>query len=412
MISISSLQIISDTLFIFLLGTFLINTKVGLLATLLLEVANSHIHFGYWTIPNTLAATLITPIIYILFKLRKDNQFIGTFVVILLMGTLILTHTITAMCLALILFVLWSTSEVYTILFQEKKSHRIVTTNLSVLFSVGMLAYWSYASGHIMKLANLLKWGFRMNLINTTYQYLNDIPLVEQTFNTLGGFLFFSLSFIGYLYMTSKQFRNKNRFLYIISGMLILCISFISLLSKTYIIVGRWDYFSQILSVIPLSLSLFLINGIFKNQFIKGVLMSLLVFTLSFLLIISPLANNDNHLFSPNSGVRHAFTDSELKAMNTISRIWNGTIVGDQLSKGPYELQYNQEFLGLGNSIPAEYFTNIEDVLFLVREEMLTPPHSLQRGIIKLKYDLNVALDNQKLYHIYNSGSTSGYLIP
>jgi hypothetical protein len=408
MISISSLQVICDSLFVFLLGKFLISTKVGLLAALLLELSNYHIHFGFWTIPNTPAATLILPIIFILFKLRKDKPSIGTLVVMFLMGTLILTHTVTAMCLAILLFTFWAGSEAYNKLFHEEKTIRSVTLTISVLFSIGMLAYWTYASGHITTLANLIKWGFLYDRLETSYQYLSEIPLFEQIFMSLGMFLFFSLSFIGCFYMISKQFRNRNKFSTIISGILILCLAFFSLITEKDVIVGRWYYFSQILLAIPLSLSLFLLNGIFKNRLIKGFLMSLSVFTLSFLLIMSPAANTDNHFLSPNSGVRHAFTESELNGMNTISRIWNGTIGADWYCHGPYDFQFNKEFVSIDDSLYTGNFSDLKETLIIVREDIWNRP--LTSGNLRLKNDPCIALCEQNFSRIYDCGSLSAYV--
>lgn len=409
MFSISSIQVICDALFVFLLGKFLISTKVGLLAALLLELSNYHIFFGYWTMPNTMAATFFLPIIFILFKVRKDKPFIGTSVTMFLMGTLILTHTVTAMCFSILLFIFWAGSEVYTRLFHEEKTHWLVTLTFSVLFSIGMLAYWTYASGHIMTLANIIKWGFSTDLLKKSYLYLSEIPFWEQIFKNLGMFLFFSLSFIGFLYMISKEFRNRNRFSTTIGGIVILFIAFFSLITEKNIIVGRWYYFSQILLAIPLSLSLFLLNGIFKHKFIKVLLMSLLIFTLSFLLIMSPAANMDNRFFSPNRGIRYAFTDSELQAMDTISEIWNGTIGGDWYCHDPYAFQFNKEFVSIDDSLYTGNFSDLQETLIIVRKEIWNQPLRVQRVLRMLKEDPCIALYKQNFSRIYDSGSLSSY---
>ncbi len=409
MVSISSIQVICDALFVFLLGRFLINTKVGLLAALLLNVSNYHIHFGFWTIPNTMAATLILPIMFILLKMRKDKLFIGTLVAMFLMGTLILTHPLADMCLAILLFAFWAGNEVYTKLFHEEKTNRSVTLTISILFSIGMFAYWTYVSGHIMVLTILIKYGFRTDILEVSYQYLSNVPFWEKIFSNIGMFLFFSLSFIGCLYMLSKQFRSRNRFSTTICGIIILCIAFFSLLAGKRVLVGRWYYFSQILLAIPLSLSLFLLNGIFKNKFKKGFLMSFSVFTLSFLLIMSPSANRDNHLFSPNSGTRNALIESELQAMETISEIWNGKVGSDRRSHFPYSYdQINQEFVNIDNSFKTGDFTEYQNILILVREEIWNLP--LTPAKLRLEYDLFIALEKQNFSHIYNCGSVSGYL--
>ena len=407
MVSISFLQVVSDALFVFLLGKFLINTKVGLLAALLLEVADQHIHFSYWTIPNTMAAILILPIVFILFKIRKDKSFIGTLVVMFLMGTLILTHTVTAMSLAILIFVFWAGSKTYTRFFHQETGNSI-TLMMSILFSTGMLAYWTYISGHIMNLAGIIKMGFRGNLLERNYQYLSDTPFWEQIFMNLGMFLFFSLSFIGCFYIMSKQFRNSNRFTVTIGGIVILCLAFFSLITEKSIYVERWYYFSQILLAIPLALSLFLLVGIFKNQVIRGFLMSLSVFVLSFLLIMSFTANIDNHFFSPSIAVRHAFTESELDGMETISKIWNGTIGADRYSHNPYDFQFNAKFVSIDDSLYTGNFSDLQEILIIVREDIWNRP--LTRFRLRLKNDPCIALEEQNFSRIYDCGSLYAYV--
>lgn len=412
MFSISSLQVISDAIFIFLLGRFLISTKVGLLAALLLEISNFHIFFSCFAVPNTMAATLILPIIFILLKLRRDTPFIGTLIVIFLMGTLILTHTITALCLAILLFIFWLSSEVYTRLFHQEKDQPINWT-ICFLFSTSMFAYWLYVSGHISYMAYFIKIGFESHLLEYLYSDLSFIPLFEQIFNYLGLFLFFSLSFIGCFYMVSKQFRNSNRFITMIGGILILSMSFFTLLMGKYTILSRWYYFSQIFMAIPLSLSLFLLIGILKHNIIKGFLMSLLVFSLSFLLIINPIANMDNRIFSPNSNPRMAFTSSELQAMGTISKIWNGTVGADWYCGKAFEYQLDAEFVSIDYSLESGDFSKHKDILIIIREETLNHPLNRPYGsLLNVKYNPFLALEEQHFSRIYNCGSASGYLQP
>ncbi len=411
MLSISFLQVVCDAFFVFLLGRFLISTKVGLLAALVLEVSNYHISYGFEVMPNTMAAILILPIIFILFKIRIDKPFIGFSVGILLMGTMILTHTLTSMCLAILLFVFWLSSMAYTRLFYQEND-RSITWMICILFSTMMLAYWTYISGHILTLGILINLGFYNRKLEMRFQYINNIPLLEQLFSYLGTFLFFSLSFIGCFYIISKTFRSRNRIIITTGGLSILFLSFFTQIAGKHIIVSRWYYFSHILMAIPLSLSLFLLNGIFKNKLIKGLLMSLSIFTLSFLLIISPVANIDNRLYSPDSKFRRTFIESELHAMDTISEIWDGRIGSDQYVKRPYELQFNRELEYIDNSLSSGDFSDLQGIMILIREEIVKYSFRTKTGSLKLKYDLHIALYNQKFSRIYNSGSTSGYLKP
>ena len=418
MVAISSLQVISDALFVFLLGKFLINIKVGLLAALLLEIANYHILLGRWGVPNTMAATLILPIIFILLKMRKDKPFIGNLAMMFLMGTLILTHTITSMFLAVLLFVFWLSCEVYTRLFHQETGYS-VTWMIFSLFSIGMLAYWSYVSGNIINLSLFIKLWIRTDFIGWSSMSLSDIPVWEQIFKYLGMFLFFTFSFIGFFYMISKHFRNRNRFIVTTGGMVILCFTFLSLIIEKFIIVGRWYYFSQILLAIPLSLSLFLLNGIFKHRLIKSFLMSISVFILSFLLILSPAANIDNHFFTPNTGIRSEFTESEIIGASFFARNSIDTISSDYYYiRNPSNLSIyaNKYYVGhhgifsLSDSLYSGNFKR-DGSIKIIRREIVDRPFLLSGswGIYRLDYDPNIVLTNSGFNKIYDSYAITAY---
>ena len=77
MFSVNLLQVVSDILFIFLMGKAMFNYRVGLLAGLLLTVASYHVQKGYWTIPNTLGVTIILVVLYLLLNLRSKIRLPG-----------------------------------------------------------------------------------------------------------------------------------------------------------------------------------------------------------------------------------------------------------------------------------------------------------------------------------------------
>jgi hypothetical protein len=124
---------------------------------------------------------------------------------------------------------------------------------------------------------------------------------------------------------------------------------------------------------------------------------------------MSPSANIDNRIFSPNLGVRYAFTESELQAMGTISEVWNGTIGSDVFSISFYRVQPNRTFVYICDSLHSGDFTELQGILILIREEILNHAFTTYSGILKLEYDPQVALDNQNFSRIYDCGSLYAY---
>ena len=414
MLSIGLLQVVCDTLFVFLLGRFMLSGKVGLLAGLLLMVASSHIRFGFWTIPNTAAAILILPIIYLLFKLRRDKPILALCLCLLLMAVLILTHTIVAMCMAILLFVFCGGFEVYAKLYGEK-SATPTSLSIAILFTGAMLGYWMYISGHIWTLAHLVDVGFYDELweivpLEVVARYILGVPLSEQLFNNLGMFLFFALSFIGCFYFASRKFGNRSSFAMVMGGVVILALAFFPPLFGREIIIGRWIYLANIMLAIPLGLALFLLCGVLKNKLARVGLMSFLVFPLSFLMIMSPAANLDNHLFSPNTGVRFAFTEAELQAAATISKVWDGKIGVDRYYQGPIHWQFNAKVTAIDDYLLAPDFRDSQDMLVMIRQEIVKSPFGLGGGIFKLDYDPRHVLAEQGFSRIYENGSVSAFV--
>lgn len=416
MLSVSVSQVLCNVLATFLLGTFLFNKKVGLLGGLLLGVANWQVTMGSSTIPNTMAAVFIPLIIYLLFKMKGEKPHVDSFLVIVFSGALILTHALTAAVMAMLLFAFWAGFRVYTSMNHGCKTS--VQASIPVLFSAGMLSWWTFASGHITVLASLIEGGFRADYFLSTsarvmpqqvIQYAYTVPFSEQLFNNIGMFLFFTVSLVGCLYMVHKRFGNSHRFVMAVGGALVLFMSFFSLVAGLGIIVERWWYFSQILLALPLALVSYLFCGIARNKGGQALLLAALTFSLSFLMIMSPTANMDNSTFSPNMQVRYALTESELQAVDRMSAVWDRTIGVDGYYSELRMLSYPVK--GINREIAYVNYTDCQDMLILIRTEIVTRPFLLSY-VYKLDYDPRDVLMNQTFSKIYDCGSVSGFVYP
>jgi len=416
MLSVSLTQVLCNVLITFLLGNFLFNKKVGLLAGLLLGVANWHVTMGYWTIPNTMATVFIPIIIYLLFKVRQERPHIGILLAVVFMGALILTHTVTAACLAILLFAFWAGFKVYNSMYREWKAS--VPLSIPVLFTVGMFLWWTFASGSIRILAELIKWGFSLDYFLSTralampeqvVQYASNMPFSEQLFNNLGMFLFFAISLIGCLYMVHKRSGSSYKFVMALGGITVLGMSSFAVITGLGIIVERWWYFSQILLALPLAVAFFLFSGIVKNKVGKTLLLATLTFSLSFLMIMSPTANLDNPTFSPNTQVRFALTESELQAVERVSNMWNNRIGVDayysELRTSSYPMKE------INREIAYVNYTNCQDMFVLIREEIVHNPLLLSY-VYKLDYDPREVLTAQTFSRVYDCGSVIGFVNP
>jgi hypothetical protein len=194
-------------------------------------------------------------------------------------------------------------------------------------------------------------------------------------------------------------------------------IGFFSLITGHSVLEQRWWYFSQILLSIALAVSLVIFYGILKNKIAKTALLFFLTFYLSFIMVTSPQSNIDNQIFSPNTGIRSASTESEIRAA--------GFFVDKSISNISSDYSY---FTNPSSSIPVNYYyfnpnkiKSIENALLTgkfhinnsviaVREEIIGNPLRLFGQPYKLNYDPREILGGQGFSKIYDSKSVSGFL--
>jgi len=412
MVSVNLGQIICNAVFVFLIADYVFkNHRVGLLAALLVVVANHHIFMSYWSIPNAFAAVFIPVALYLLlFRFRDHSRSSSAILCLTVLAAIILTHTMTAMCMAILLFVAWIALAIYCVIHSRAESH--VSLLAPIGFTVAMFAWWTYASGSVGSLANLIDWGFSRDVFVSAPDeiliYAIATPLREQLFNNLGMFLFFAFSFIGIFYMISRR-GSGSSFAMAWVGLAPLAIGFFSLISGHSVIEHRWWYFAQVLLSIPLAVAIYVV-GTWKSKtplylysFVFG-----FVVTLSILTIMSPPANVDNSIFSPNSSIRQAPTESELALIATLISKWDGPIKSDEYFAGIQNIQYPL-VSSFSRQLHSNDFFDLNDHIITIREAIISKPFKLFSSQYKLDYDLNAKLDGQGFSRIYDSNSGSGY---
>lgn len=410
--SISSLEIICNVLFIYLICKRIINSdKVGYLSSLLLVIANYHIFMSYSPIPNSLASIFILPLIFISIKIKKNFPLQYAIISLMLMITIILTHTITALFVCIVLFIYYFSyySDIFT------KNKHPISLNYSILFTVFMFFWWSFVSGTISSLSRLIASGFAINSFidrqdNLFSFSISSIPLSEQFFNNSGHFIFFAMSLIGFFYMVSKRYGSVDTFAFSIAGITPLILAFMSLISQHSIIEQRWWYFAQILLSIPFSISVFLLLNLLQTKSFKLIFMGLFTLCICFLMIMSPVANNDNHVFSLNSAVTYSLKTSEIQALKTNSNYWHGNIKSDSyysliVQINSYKTEpYDIEIFKTNNT------NSLKGNLVLVREEITNKPSWIFRAPYNVKYNLSSTLNDLHFFKTYDCGTVYGFI--
>jgi len=421
MSSISLFQIISNILFIYLIARVLYseNYFVCCLAALLLTISNHSIFMSSWLIPNGFSGAFILPLFYSLFQIKKYNRLIGSLLSMYFGFTIILTHTITSMFIAIALFVLWFSTYLYIYLQKvsrespvENKSFSYVSLSYVALFIVGMFTWWSFASRHISTLAKLISWGFSREFLIETPQdmisnTINLIPVSEELLYNLGMFLFFSLSFIGCFYMISNRYSTQLSFTFSLVSITPLVIGYSTLLVGFFSIQHRWWYFAQILLSLPLAISCLIIINI-NTKKIMPLFLSIGLTFMSLLLIMSPSASVDVNTFFPHNTMTFAPTSSELKALETVSSFWNDTIKTDSFFAITQERSYHTQSFDRALFIEKNG-TLLQEDFILVRNSIIGRPSMVLESLIIPDFDIIELFYSSRYSAIYTSGSTIGY---
>jgi hypothetical protein len=421
MLSVSFLQLIG-LLFVFLLGRQILGRKVGLLATLILAVGVEWIPWGVGVVPTALAAVLVIALVYLVFKPREKHPLIFMSFIIVLLGLLILTHTVTSLCMAILLLVFWFAFKLQKRVFSIQMPSPVSLT-LCLICIVAMFAWWTFASGSINSLAGAIRWGFRVDTLTTstsTVQYTQTVPYSEYLLNLTGFLLFYLFSIIGAFYMLSRKFGNRDSTVLVLGGISLVILGFIGLpLGLSAFLSHRWWFYSYFIMAIPAAIGILSISQWVKNGMVKLSITIVLVLIVSFLSITAPTANKDSPLYSKNSDARAAFSYSQLAAMDTLSSIKTKREiaygrVGAVTSKSIYYFEYQRSTYvrDIADNLYLKDFSGLDGVLVMIDEEVADGYFEADRGGMKLNYDPRLELERLGFSHVYNCGANNAYFTP
>lgn len=412
MASVSLAQIICNVLFIYLMASGIFkNHKIGCFSSLFVVISNYHIFMSYWSIPNAFAGVFIPIVFYLIYILKERHESKAYVLILLFLLVVIWTHTLTSMCMIILLFVTWIVSYLFYYCSGFKSGY--IPLLLPVVFVTGVFAWWTYASNSIWMLSQLIKWGFSVDFFISNpemiVEYISYTPVFERVFKYLGMFLYFSLSLIGILYMVSRK-GTKASFYMAFIALTPLLIVFISNLMGLGVIEERWWYFSEVLLSIPLAVTIVIMNNLSIHKSYLSIVTPILISLIAFLLIMSPPANVDNHMFSEQSGVTHALKYSELCSSEFIlSHSTTPDVLSDPL------FYYTQRWKipnleDMSEELDSRDFTNCGDDTILIREMIINKPMKLYSTIIKLEYNPNDLFSKLPFQKVYDSRSAYVYL--
>ncbi len=354
-ISIGFLQVVVTAILIFLIGQRIADLKMGLLAALAIIMSDSHIAWGVSIIPMTLGFCYFLFILYMILH-ESETPTLTKALFIIFSGLLILTHTIASVILLTSLIAIFVGMRIYNHLMVADTSgiarYKVPLGYISItLFVVLMIAYWMYnfygpraSFLEVMVDMFVSTVGMDTQFAGATVATQMNISIFEFTLTRLGYSMFLGGGIIGACTWLSMKERNEHRITLIsVVVLLLMLIYSFSAFNLRTILPARWYVFLYAPLSIIFAQGLISVARIMRNNKARVWAGILVMTVLSFSMLTYTSANAEGKLHAEKIGARHAFTESELAALERAVDMSDGHFETDVAYKEqvPYRFGYD-----------------------------------------------------------------------
>jgi len=405
--------------FTFMLAELVTDTRVALLATLLLTILQTSVRWGWWLTPTTIGVSIMPLLVYAL--LRKTGQHAPyRFIIILLLASVIIIHEFSTFVLFVIMAALYVALRLSHWREREKRAGSSKPIGLSgallLLFAVAFFSYWVYASGpfgppFVDYVLLAVRFGFRINIRQI---FAPDLSFFDWAVTRTGVAILEALSILGLLLMICPRHGDWKKFSVALSGLTVMGVTLVvQVLGLEALLPVRWMPFAQYLTIMAASLALFSLTRFVRRFGFRRLLLIALVSSIAFMNVMAPEASFDSPFATDRNSHRYALTTSEMAGADLITRIYQGPILTDvYFADYPSLFEANAEHL-TPDSIPTS--SPRHPGLFLLREYVLLtglPVYtSTAEGFIRLPPGYEDLLSsNAHWSRVYSSNALSGYL--
>lgn len=416
MTTLTGVQVVIGTLVAFALGKRLFkSSRVGLLAGLLLSVANYSVEFGAWAIPNTYAMMILLLCVYSMTRLMHTKGINEVVLLLVLMFVLVLSHTLVAVTLGVILVLGLATFPLRRGFMNG--THMVLSRHVFIacFFFVFMLLWWSFAAGPFSTLLKILRTGFSLDAFyagSRTTNYTNAIPFLEQLSDNLGPIVFFGLSLIGFFFALRRS--GFPAVVLTTSGIAVLAVGFVSLTLGKEVLNERWWYAAEVLLSIPLAVSITVTSSIVKGRHLRGLMIIASVTAISSLMLITPAISGDCFGYRGGTSLRNGYMESELVAasffsnqngLDVSSDFYYATNPSSSAFANYYAMNYSH-IISMDENLYQGNFSGMSSVI-IIRQVVVRGLFSMAGGVYRLDYNLTDALET--FGRAYDNGQVCAY---
>lgn len=324
--------------FIYLIGREIASPKVGLLAMLVLALTNSVIQYAFINYtPSVLSFCYFLAILYLLLKIVMFRQYsLPNALLLILLSTMsIYTHQLSSFAILTAIFSVYFMHLMCG--FRERRNNIWFFTRYLVLLSIVLLSQWLYS--FVTKNRSFFEFVFEpfINDIlgDKTYESMEVIRVVTPTDPLLSTMIsslpytvvvFFAIGGV-LLWLTSSD----NKKIQIITPIIVMyaIVYGLPMIGMRNLLTHRWLPFLSLFLCLVIAAYILAIASIPRSKIAKVSVISIIIVSLCFIMIITPGINKDNPIIRSNETVRNQFTDTEVRGMDTLSDIAVGSIRTD-----------------------------------------------------------------------------------
>lgn len=328
------------------LVTFLIvrmltgNTQLALISMLLLNFVDVHIQWSIQNIAMSFGIAIFAFIIFFALRIytNTENKIIYVSFMLIFLGLIVWTHTISAFITLVSLFALIMGHMLYEFLYNRNiRSFRSQTVrNLMgplVILAVIITYHWMDPSYPFL---NKVFSGL-LNSLSMEAEFLGATSLSnvhgrwEELLQPAGFCIFAFFGIIGALYCSSHKERTKKYFplITLIAVLFFIRYAF-PILGMRNIIPDRWPAFAFVCFALFVGVGVYWALSLLKTK--RAALCTVVTFLLigSFFMITDSTTNHDSPLYGGEVSLKMIWTESEMSMYAHINETYDGIIIADE----------------------------------------------------------------------------------
>lgn len=407
-----SLPLMLSTVFVFLIGQSLGNARVGLLAALLVSLGDFHLQWSIQPGSTTFGLTLFTIILFLLIRDRGGIRILPIALIILLLLTMVITHTMSAFVMFCLLAFLLIGIYLYRFLYKERVAldPSVVVFGLTAMFAVAMLTYWIHA-GYMegRTFFESIIWGLYRSLTEEA-GFLARTPApggLDPVLNIAGFVLLYLCATLGCLLWLSRSQQTRTRVSLVITLVLLNAFAFsFPLFGMRHIVPYRWFSFIYVILAVVAAAAMFSVVRNIKHRNVGNLVLACIIAIISFFMITNDISNMDSPVYAAELNQRIVYSASEMAIATKVNTVYEGTIITD--------LQFGARVLGtyLGrNNVSSNMLSEeaLNSGLVIWRHVMASRPVQAPRQLILLTQAFEERLGNSHNL-IYSNNTSKAFL--